>query len=256
MKKKKKPANNRKDMGIVDHLKELRNRLIAIVSVFVLATAISFNFADEIVDILLENAKTFQFSLVYLAPGELFMEYVRLSLICGIIIASPVILHQVWGFIRPGLEKHENRLVFISLIGGLFFFFCGTAFAYLVAVPMILGFFTSIDQSQSISATISVQNYLAFILSTLLSFGIVFEMPVIISLLTGLGVLKTEWLTKSRRIVVVIIFIIGAIITPPDVVSQLLVSIPMMVLFEISIIMSRIINRGKLKRRKAAQNNI
>jgi sec-independent protein translocase protein TatC len=256
LKKKKKPANNGKDMGLVDHLKELRNRLIIVVVVFVLATVISFNFCDEIVDILISNAKALDYTLVYLAPGELFMEYVRLSVICGIVISSPVILHQIWGFIRPGLEKHENRLVFFSLVAGLFFFLCGTAFSYFVAVPMLLVFFAGVDQSQAISATISVQNYLAFILSTLLSFGIVFELPVIISLLTGLGLLKPEWLVKSRRVVIVIIFIIGAIITPPDVVSQLLVSIPMMILFEFSVIMSRIINRRKIKRQKAALKNI
>ena len=256
MKKKKKPANNGKDMGLVDHLKELRNRLIIVVVVFVLATVISFNFCDEIVDILISNAKAFDYTLVYLAPGELFMEYVRLSVICGIVISSPVILHQVWGFVRPGLEKYENRLVFFSLVAGLFFFLCGTAFSYFVAVPMLLMFFAGVDQSQAISATISVQNYLAFIFSTLLSFGIVFELPVIISLLTGLGLLKPEWLIKSRRLVIVIIFIIGAIITPPDVVSQLLVSIPMMILFEISVIMSRIISKRKIKRQKAALKNI
>jgi len=256
LKKKKKPANNGKDMGLVDHLKELRNRLIIVVVVFVLATVISFNFCDEIVDILISNAKAFDYTLVYLAPGELFMEYVRLSVICGIVISSPVILHQVWGFVRPGLEKYENRLVFFSLVAGLFFFLCGTAFSYFVAVPMLLMFFAGVDQSQAISATISVQNYLAFIFSTLLSFGIVFELPVIISLLTGLGLLKPEWLIKSRRLVIVIIFIIGAIITPPDVVSQLLVSIPMMILFEISVIMSRIISKRKIKRQKAALKNI
>lgn len=254
--KKKKAANKEKDMGLVDHLKELRNRLIIVIAVFVLATVISFNFCDEIVDILIANAKALEYTLVYLAPGELFMEYVRLSVVCGIVISSPVILHQVWGFIRPGLEKNENRIVFFSLVAGLFFFLCGTAFSYFVAVPMLLSFFANVDQSQSINATISVQNYLAFILSTLLSFGIVFELPVIISLLTGLGVLKPEWLTKSRRIVIVIIFIIGAIITPPDVVSQLLVSIPMMILFELSVIMSRIINKRKIKSQKAELKNV
>lgn len=246
----KKKKNSKDVMGLVDHLKELRNRLIIVIVVFLAVTIFSFNYVDDIVILLIEYAKKMGYAMVYLSPGELFKEYIRLSIISGIALSSPVIIFQLWAFIRPGLKKGENAVVFLSLLAGFICFLGGAAFAYFIALPMMLNFFATVDHSQAITATISIQNYLSFVMSTLITFGIVFEMPVITALLSQLGLLIPEWLTKGRRVIIVVIFIIGAIITPPDVISQILVSVPMLFLFEISVILCKIINKRKIKREK------
>lgn len=246
----KKKKNSKDVMGLVDHLRELRNRLIIVIVVFLAVTIFSFNYVDDIVILLIEYAKKMGYAMVYLSPGELFKEYIRLSIISGIALSSPVIIFQLWAFIRPGLKKGENAVVFLSLLAGLICFLGGAAFAYFIALPMMLNFFATVDHSQAITATISIQNYLSFVMSTLITFGIVFEMPVITALLSQLGLLIPEWLTKGRRVIIVVIFIIGAVITPPDVISQILVSVPMLFLFEISVILCKIINKRKIKREK------
>ncbi|MPW27024.1 twin-arginine translocase subunit TatC [Alkalibaculum sp. M08DMB] len=253
LKKNKKKSKNKSPsdaMGVVEHLSEFRKRLITVVAVLAIVTVICFNFSSDVVSLLVETATELGYQLVYLAPAELFTQYIRLSLISGVVLSSPVILYQIWAFIRPGLKKSENVVVFLSLFAGLFCFIVGAAFAYYIAMPLMLNFFITVDKYQTIIATISIQNYLSFVMSTLITFGVVFEMPVIVVLLSQLGLLKPQWLTKSRRIVVVVLFIVGAVITPPDVISQILVSIPMLILFEISVILSKIINRKKIKREK------
>lgn len=235
-------------MGIFDHLSEMRKRLFIIVGVFLVLSALSFNYVGIIVDVLIENSKGLGYELVYLAPGELFSQYIKISLIIGITVASPVILFQLWLFILPGLEKGEKFVVFSSLFSGLICFILGASFAYVVAVPMMFNFFMTVDQNQFVQATISIQNYINFVLSTLITFGIIFEMPVVTVLLSQLGILNPVWMTKSRKFVIVVLFVVGAVITPPDVVSQVLVAVPMLILFEISVLLSKMIARRKRKK--------
>lgn len=250
MRTNKKADKNLDVMGLIEHLREFRNRLSIALVAFMIVTLVSFNFSDDIVKYMVETVQELGYTLVYLAPGELFTQYIRLSVICGLVFSSPVTLVEVWAFIRPGLKKSESAIVFLSLMTGLGCFVIGALFANFIAMPLILNFFIQVDKYQTVAATISIQNYLSFVLSTLISFGIVFELPVIIVLLTQMGLMKPQWLTKSRRIVIVVIFVIGAIITPPDIVSQILVSIPLFILFEISIVLSKIVNRKKIKKEK------
>jgi len=241
-KKDKKPIG---EMGIVEHLSELRKRIFVIVIVFLTVIVIGFNFCDELVAMLVENAKIIGYEMVYIAPGELFAQYIRLAIVGGVVFSSPVILFETWLFVKPALMKNEKIIVFLSLMAGFICFVLGASFAYFIVVPITLTFFMSVDQYQSVQATISIQNYMSFVLTTLITFGIIFEMPVVTILLSELGLLKTEWLTKSRKIVIVVIFIIAAIITPPDVISQTLVAIPMIMLFEVSVLFSKIIRKRK-----------
>ncbi|MFZ7121109.1 MAG: twin-arginine translocase subunit TatC [Eubacteriaceae bacterium] len=248
MKRKKKEKKSKDVMGLVEHLSEVRKRLFIVLIAFFVVALVSFNFSDEIVVLLIDTAKELGYELVYLAPGELFAQYIKLSLVSGVAFASPLILYHTWAFIRPGLKKSENTVVFLSLFAGLVCFLMGSVFAFYIVVPLVLNFFINVDPNHTVLATISIQNFLNFIMSTLVTFGIVFEMPVVTVLLSQLGLLKAEWLMKSRRVVIVLLFVIGAFITPPDVVSQVLVSIPMLALFEISIILSKIITKKKIKR--------
>lgn len=233
------------EMGIIEHLSELRKRIFVIVVVFLTVTVVGFNFCDDLVALLVEKAKAIGYEMVYISPGELFTQYIRVAVVGGIVLSSPVILFETWFFIKPALMKNEKTIVFLSLMAGLMCFVLGALFAYFIVVPITLTFFMSVDSHQSVQATISIQNYISFVLTTLVTFGTVFEMPVVTILLSELGLLRTEWLTKSRKIVIVAIFIIAAIITPPDVVSQILVAIPMILLFEVSVLLSKIIRKRK-----------
>lgn len=240
-------------MRVTDHLKELRNRIVIVAVAFFLAVVIAFNFSKDIVGYLTKIGGDMGYVFVYLSPSELFMQYVRIAVIAAIVFIIPVIFYEIWAFIRPGLRKNENLMVFIALLGGLGFFVLGVMFALYIVIPFMLGFFFNVNESSIIEASISVENYISFLMSNFLCFGAIFEMPVVTTLLTQLGVLRYQWLAKLRKPVIVIIFIIGAIITPPDVVSQILVSVPMCILFELSIQISRLIGRKKKQKQEAEE---
>ncbi|HCX65746.1 MAG TPA: twin-arginine translocase subunit TatC [Eubacteriaceae bacterium] len=235
-------------MGIVDHLGEVRKRLFIAIGSFILLSLATFSYVDDVIQFLIQNSKDLGYQLVYLTPSELFTQYIKISLIAGIALASPIILYQIWAFIKPGLEKGEKRVVFLSLFFGMICFVMGVVFAYIVVVPTMFHFLMNVDQNNIVAPTISIQSYINFILSTLIMFGIVFELPVITVLLSELGLIRAEWMVKSRKIVIVFLFIVGALITPPDIISQVLVAIPILILFEFSIVLSRIIGARKKKR--------
>ncbi len=233
-------------MGVVDHIREFRNRLFVIIAVFVVALLICFNYAGPIVEILQKPAGEL-YEFVYLAPAEVMMQYVRLSLIGGLVLASPVIMYELLAFASPGLKTSEKTFTMAVLLLGFAFFALGVLFAYSVMLPFMLEFFHNINANTDIYAQISLENYLGFMLKMLGMMGMVFEIPVVTILLTQLGFLKPEWLKKGRRVIIVLVFIVAAIITPPDVVSQCMTAIPMLVLFEISIFFSSFIVKRKAK---------
>jgi sec-independent protein translocase protein TatC len=245
---KKKAKNSSGEMGVIEHLSELRKRIFFVVIIFFIITVVGFNFCDDLVDLLVRKANAIGYEMVYISPGELFTQYIRMAVIGGIVLSSPVILFQTWLFIKPALKKNEKTVVFLSLMAGLVCFILGALFAFFIVVPITLNFFLSVDKLQSVQATITIQNYLNFVITTLITFGVIFEMPVLTILLSQLGLLKPEWLIGSRRVVIVVVFIIAAVITPPDVISQILVAIPMLVLFEVSVALSKAIKRRKQDR--------
>ncbi|NMB98352.1 MAG: twin-arginine translocase subunit TatC [Clostridiaceae bacterium] len=245
---KKKGKNSNGEMGVIEHLSELRNRIFIVVTVFLIITVASFNFCDDLVDLLVRRANTIGYKMVYISPSELFIQYVRMSVIGGLVLSSPVTLFKIWLFVKPALKKNEKTIVFLFLLAGLVCFIIGAYFAFMVVVPFTLNFFISVDKLQSVQATITVQNYLNFVITTLITFGVIFEMPVLTVLLSQLGLLKPEWLVKSRRVVIVVVFIVAAVITPPDVISQILVAIPMLALFEVSTLLCKAISKRKKDR--------
>ena len=233
-------------MGVVDHIREFRNRLFVIIIAFVVALLLCFSYAGPIVDVLQAPAGDL-YNFVFLEPSEVLMQYVKVSLIGGLVLASPVILYELLAFASPGLKKSEKSFLLGVLLLGLVFFMLGVVFAYYVMVPFMLKFFNDINVNETVSAQVSLKSYLSFVIKQLGLMGIVFEIPVVTLLLTQLGFLKPEWLKKGRRVMIVIIFIIAAIITPPDVVSQIMTAVPMMLLFEISIFFSSFIVKRKAK---------
>ncbi len=224
-------------MTVAGHLNELRRRIVLCAVVFVAASVLCFVFIQRFVDAALSLSTGFDF--VYLSPSELLTSYMKLALILGLVASSPVLLWQFWAFIQPGLTDREARSARSAIVAGFVFFLLGVVFCYVLILPLTLQFLYNFNGSLDIAANISFNSYMSFVLGMLLAFGVVFEMPVLSFLLSRLGLLRPEWLAKGRKFAVLIIFIIAALITPPDVLSQLMTAVPMLALYELSVFVSR-----------------
>ena len=231
-------------MTVAGHLRELRQRLFWSVLVFVALSVLCFVFIQRFVDAALALSSGFDF--VYLSPSELLTSYMKLSLVLGLVLSSPFILWQIWAFVQPGLTRVEAASARSAIIAGFVFFLLGVVFCYVLILPLTLQFLYSFNGSKDISASISFNNYMNFILGMLVAFGVVFEMPVLSFLLSRLGLLKPKLLVKGRKFAILIVFLVAAIITPPDVLSQIMTAIPMLGLYELSIIVSRAAYKRRL----------
>lgn len=233
----KKKKRNSKDLTLVGHLAELRIRIIYSGLALIIFSFLGYYFAEPIAKDVIGRAPDMEF--VFISPSELMLSYIRIAIFCGLVISAPIILSQIWLFVSPGLEIKQKKHIVVSLLLGGGFFVLGTIFAYVVVLPVVFKFFAGF-QMPEIKATISFGNYLNFIIRLLLAFGVVFELPIIMFLFTRLGLLKVEFFIKYRKYMVLIIFIVAALLTPPDVVSQTLLAVPMLLLYEIGILLSRI----------------
>ncbi|MZQ96708.1 MAG: twin-arginine translocase subunit TatC [Acidaminobacter sp.] len=247
------PAN--KTTTLISHLNELRKRLVVSAICFVAAMSVCLARSEFVIKHLVGKAKDFEF--IYVAPAELLIAYIRIAIICGVVVAFPVIGFQTWQFIRPGLTRRERTAAAFVMTFGMALFLLGGVFAYEVVLPFTLKYFAGLNggnfgDGQTIQAMVSIQNYLNFVVNTILTFGLVFEMPIVIILLTQLGILNPRLLRKNRKYVILAVFIIAAVITPPDVTSQILIAVPMLVLFEISTWISSVMFRRKLALREAS----
>lgn len=218
-------------MKLMDHLGELRRRLALVVGVNLLAAVILFQYAAVIMEYLFAINPGME--LIYISPQELLLVYIQIALLAAVVLCSPLTIYQVWAFISKGLYPHEKTCVVLSLLAGLVCFVAGALFCYFVVLPVTLAFFVRIS-TQEVTAMISVQNYADFINKMLLAFGIVFEMPVLVFLFSKLGYLHPESIRDKRGILVVLVFVFAAIITPPDVVSQMMLAGPMLLLMQLS----------------------
>ena len=178
-----------------------------------------------------------------------------LRLIGALVICFPVVAYEVYAFCSPGMKKKERTFFIGSLLAGTAFFVLGVAFARYISLPFVLRFLIQFTGQVDVSASISIQQYIGFLMTIFVVFGLVFELPVVSVLLTGLGLIKTDWLRKGRKIMIVIIFVMAAIITPPDVVSQVMVAIPMIGLYELSIGLSSLVARRRKENEDTADDD-
>ncbi|MCI7812972.1 MAG: twin-arginine translocase subunit TatC [Lachnospiraceae bacterium] len=239
-----------KNMTLSGHLRELRNRIVICLICFVVAFLVGLNFAPQIVEMMTAMGEEYGYVYVFIAPQELLMQYFSVALLAALCIALPVIVYNVWAFIRPGLRKNENLLFLSALFCGLICFIIGILFAYKIMMPFMLYFLIHLSEGSEISASISVQSYLTFVFSIFIIFGFIFELPVLSCILTQLGFLKTSWMKKGRKLIIVCIFLVAAVVTPPDIVSQVMVAIPMIGLYELSILLCTFLENLKKKRRE------
>ncbi len=220
-------------MTFLDHLEELRKRIFyALIAVGVAAVA-GFFVSQRVLDLLTRPVP----KLVYLAPAEAFVVQLKVALVTGLFIASPVIFYQFWRFVRPALYKHEVKYIAAAVVVSSVLFVAGVAFSYLVVVPVAMKFLLSF-QSPKLQAMLSIGEYVGTVGAFLLACGVIFQLPVIMFFLTKLSVVTPRLLMKNQRIAVVLVFVVAAVLSPPDVFSQTLMAVPLLLLFELGVLAS------------------
>lgn len=233
--------------SLIAHLIELRSRLLkAVASVFVVFLCLVY-FAQDLyhwlatplLDALPDNAQ-----MIATDVASSFFAPFKLTIVLSFFIAIPVVLYQVWGFIAPGLYKNEKRLVAPLLLSSTLLFYAGMAFAYYVVFPLMFAFFTSVVPEGVVNNT-DITSYLDFVLKLFFAFGLSFEIPVAIVLMCWTGMTTPNALRAKRPYVVVGVFVLGMLLTPPDIISQTLLAVPMWILFEFGIIVGGIYTREK-----------
>lgn len=253
-KKKNKNADSQGgNMSLTGHLKELRNRVVVSLVVLIAGMIFCFSYAERVVTMLTDIGVQFGYEFVYIRPQELLLVYFSISLIGALVIALPVIAYEIFAFCGPGLKKREKAFLLLAMIFGTIFFGLGVLFVYKIMMPFMLRFLISFSHQVIVSASISIQEYMTFMMSVFLIFGVIFELPVLSVILTGLGLIKPQWLIKARKVMIVVIFFMAAVFTPPDIVSQIMVAIPIILLYELSIILSRICYRFRRKEKEKAE---
>lgn len=232
--------------SLISHLLELRDRLLyALIAIAVVFGAL-LPFTGEVYSLVarpLLAVLPAGSSMIATEVASPFLTPIKLTLAVAIVIAIPFLLYQLWAFVAPGLYKHERRLVMPLLVSSTFLFYTGMAFAYLVVFPVAFGFFVQ-SLPAGVTMMTDIRAYLDFAYSMFFAFGIAFEVPVAVVLLSRMGVINPETLAKKRPYVVLWAFVVGAVLTPPDVFSQIFLAVPMLLLFEIGLFVARRMKRA------------
>ncbi len=235
------------ELPFLSHLFELRDRLLRVVLVVMLIFAGLFAFANDLYHLLATPL------LMHLPEGSSmiatevaspFLTPFKLALVASIFLGMPFILYQAWAFIAPGLYKHEKRLAFPLLFSSIILFYTGMVFAYYVVFPLVFGFLTS-TAPEGVAVMTDISKYLDFVLKLFFAFGVAFEVPIATILLVLAGVTTPDDLAAKRSYIIVAAFVVGMLLTPPDVISQTLLALPMWLLFEIGLFFSRVLMRQR-----------
>jgi len=227
------------EMSLVDHLAELRRRIITSLVAIGIGSTVSYFYATELVHAIIAPAG----KLYYMNPAEAFFSYLKVSVFAGFLLALPVVLHQIWAFIAPALTRKERYAGIVLVPASVLLFFVGLVFSYYLVFPAGIKFFMGFA-TDDLQPMFSLGQYLSFFISFLLPFGFIFELPLFVVVLAQVGILSSAFLQAKRKIVLVGAFIVGALIAPtPDVFSQTMVAVPVILLYEASILLVKYILR-------------
>ncbi len=233
------------EMPLVAHLTELRTRLLRCVIAVLLMFAGLFYFAQDIYTIVSAPLRAYLpegATMIATGVASPFLTPFKLTAWVALFLSIPVLLHQVWGFIAPGLYKHEKRIAVPLLLSSILLFYAGMAFAYFLVFPMIFHFFASVTPD-GVAMMTDINEYLDFVLTLFFAFGVAFEIPVATFLVLWVGIVDVETLKRSRPYVIVGCFVVGMILTPPDVFSQTMLAVPMWLLFEVGLLFGGLVRR-------------
>ncbi len=228
---------------LMTHLVEFRNRVLRSVLAVLIIFAGLFSFSNEIYLYISEPIRAFlpaNTSMIATEVASPFLTPFKLTLVLSVFASMPFILYQTWAFLAPGLYKREKKIVLPLFFSSVFLFYAGMAFAYYVVFPLVFMFFTSIAPD-GISVMPDIRSYLDFVLKLFFAFGLSFEIPIAVVILSWMGAVEPNNLAKKRPYVFVLCFILGMLLTPPDIISQTLLAVPMWLLFELGILFGRIV---------------
>ena len=232
-----------KEMPFVQHLLELRDRLLKIVLTVVVILLVLMPFTNPLFSFvatpLLDLMSAAGSKMIAIDVVSPFFTPFKLALVVAIFLAMPVILYHLWAFVAPGLYEHEKSLIFPLLVSSTFLFYLGMLFAYLVVLPLVFGFMIYTTPA-GVEMMTDISRYLDFVLTIFFAFGIAFQVPVATVILVWLEIITPEWLAEKRPYIIVIAFVIGMLMTPPDIISQTLLAVPMWLLFEVGLLLARI----------------
>lgn len=232
-----------KQDSLVSHLVELRDRLIKVVVGVVVVVLALFPFANQLYSFMAEPLLKHlpaQSTMVAIDVASPFLTPFKLVMLAAVVVTIPWILYQVWAFVAPGLYKHERKWVLPLLASSSILFYIGMVFAYYVVFPLVFGFFTS-TTPEGVSVMTDISRYLDFVTKMFIAFGAAFEVPVLTFVLIVTGVTTAEALASARSYVIVGAFVVGMLLTPPDVISQVLLAVPVWLLFELGLVMSKLV---------------
>ena len=227
-------------MSLLEHLDELRTRIIKSLLAIAFGSAVAYFFLDEITNWLtLPVGK-----LYYMRPGEAFFTYLKIDIAAGFLIALPIIFYHAWKFFLPALTRDERAVMGVLVPASVTLFFVGMAFSFFLILPVALKFFMGFgEESENLQSMFSFASYFEFVILFVLPFGFVFELPLVIIVLGKLGILTSEILGKYRRYVFFFAFVIGALVTSPDVITQIAVAIPVVLLYEVGYLVVKYVLR-------------
>ena len=240
--------NENTELTLIEHLLELRRRLLWVLGVWLLCFIVMVPFAQKIYTFMAEPllvnlpAGNHMIATEVIAP---FFVPIKVTLMASFIMTLPHSLYQIWAFVAPGLYRHEKRLIMPLLIASLLLFALGMTFAYYLVFPIIFKFLTSMTPAGVTMAT-DIDKYLSFVLGMFVAFGVTFEVPILVILLNRMGIVSVAQLKRARAYVVVGAFVVAAIVTPPDVLSQTLMALPLILLYEIGIVACRYLGNNKV----------
>ena len=234
----------------ISHLIELRSRLLRSIVAVVVVLVCLFPWAKDIYAALaapLLKALPHGSTMIATDVTGTFLVPLKVTLMAAFLIALPYVLYQMWAFVAPGLYHHEKRLALPVIVSSVFFFLVGMAFAYFFVFPVAFGFFAGYTPP-GVQMMTDIDKYLSFVLTMFIAFGVTFETPVVVIVLVRLRIVTIEKLKAARPYVIVGAFVVGAVFTPPDVISQLMLAIPLWLLFELGLVLARIIGTGPTRK--------
>lgn len=235
-------------MTLVEHLGELRKRIIWVLVSFTLALIIGLVCAKIIIDYLkhVPPANTIEWNVF--SPWDAIRMYMNFAFMIALVISLPVVLFHIWAFVKPGLREEEQRASLMYIPFAFILFIAGIAFGYFIVFPMAFFFTSTLTQSLDLTETYGISQYFSFMFNILIPLSIIFELPIVVMFLTKLRILNPKKLHKMRKISYMLLVILSTLVTPPDAISAIVVAVPMILLYELSVLLSRIVYRKQLAR--------